>query len=139
MSARAKLLAEAEKRILVTDGAFGTEIQNCGLDEAAYAGSLGLGHDQKGNNDILALTMPIVILVSAATAGIIYVSLGQVLEASARDIAAGEAAELRDDLTLHPVDDVLVAHEGTIGKRVSQIVDDTGTLVACAATKRCCG
>jgi 5-methyltetrahydrofolate--homocysteine methyltransferase len=58
MSVRAKLLAEAEKRILVTDGAFGTEIQNCGLDEAAYAGSLGLGHDQKGNNDILALTMP---------------------------------------------------------------------------------
>ena len=37
---------------------------------------------------ILALTMPIVILVSAATAGIIYLSLGQVLEASARDIAA---------------------------------------------------
>ena len=58
MSVRAKLLAEAEKRILVTDGAFGTEIQNCGLDEAAYAGSLGLGHDQKGNNDILALTLP---------------------------------------------------------------------------------
>jgi len=56
--ARGKLLAEAEKRILVTDGAFGTEIQNRGLDEAAYAGALGLGHDQKGNNDILALTMP---------------------------------------------------------------------------------
>ena len=48
---------------------------------------------------ILALTMPIVILVSAATAGIIYLSLGQVLEASARDIAASEAAELRTDLT----------------------------------------
>ena len=49
---------------------------------------------------ILALTMPIVILVSAATAGIIYLSLGQVLEASARDIAASEAAELRTDLTV---------------------------------------
>ena len=36
---------------------------------------------------ILALTMPIVILVSAATAGIIYLSLGQILEASARDNA----------------------------------------------------
>jgi 5-methyltetrahydrofolate--homocysteine methyltransferase len=58
MGARAKLLAEAEKRILITDGAFGTEIQNWKLDEGAYAGELGLGHDQKGNNDILALTMP---------------------------------------------------------------------------------
>ncbi|MFW2831610.1 homocysteine S-methyltransferase family protein [Sphingomonas sp. ID0503] len=50
--------AEAAKRILITDGAFGTEIQNWKLDEAAYAGTLGLSHDQKGNNDILALTMP---------------------------------------------------------------------------------
>jgi len=58
MSAREALLAEAAKRILVIDGAFGTEIQNCGLAEADYAGSLGLGADQKGNNDILALTRP---------------------------------------------------------------------------------
>ncbi|HEY0316457.1 MAG TPA: 5-methyltetrahydrofolate--homocysteine methyltransferase, partial [Sphingomonas sp.] len=28
--------AEAAKRILLTDGAFGTMIQNYGLDEAAY-------------------------------------------------------------------------------------------------------
>jgi 5-methyltetrahydrofolate--homocysteine methyltransferase len=58
MGARERLLAEAEKRILLTDGAFGTEIQNWRLDEAAYAGDLKLGHDQKGNNDILALTAP---------------------------------------------------------------------------------
>jgi 5-methyltetrahydrofolate--homocysteine methyltransferase len=50
--------AEAAKRILIIDGAFGTEIQNCKLTEADYAGSLNLGHDQKGNNDILALTKP---------------------------------------------------------------------------------
>ena len=56
--ARERLKAEAAKRILITDGAFGTEIQNWRLDEAAYAGTLGLGYDQKGNNDILALTMP---------------------------------------------------------------------------------
>jgi 5-methyltetrahydrofolate--homocysteine methyltransferase len=55
---REALLAEAAKRILVIDGAFGTEIQNRGLAEEDYAGSLGLGHDQKGNNDILALTRP---------------------------------------------------------------------------------
>jgi 5-methyltetrahydrofolate--homocysteine methyltransferase len=56
-NARDRLFAAAANRILVTDGAFGTEIQNWKLDEAAYAGDLGLGHDQKGNNDILALTM----------------------------------------------------------------------------------
>ena len=57
-TAREQLLAEAAKRILITDGAFGTEIQNWKLSEADYAGSLGLAHDQKGNNDILALTKP---------------------------------------------------------------------------------
>jgi len=58
MSARDTLFAEAAKRILITDGAFGTEIQNYKLTEADYAGSLGLAKDQKGNNDILALTKP---------------------------------------------------------------------------------
>ena len=58
MSARETFLAEAAKRILVTDGAFGTEIQNFKLSEADYAGTLALGHDQKGNNDILALPKP---------------------------------------------------------------------------------
>ncbi len=61
MSARQALLAAAADRILITDGAFGTEIQNWKLSEADYAGSLSLGHDQKGNNDILALTKPEVI------------------------------------------------------------------------------
>ena len=60
MTARETLLAEAAKRILITDGAFGTEIQRLGLAEADYAGTLGLVRDQKGNNDILALTRPAV-------------------------------------------------------------------------------
>ena len=58
MSARETLLAEAAKRVLLTDGAFGTAIQNYKLTEEDYAGDLDLGHDQKGNNDILALTKP---------------------------------------------------------------------------------
>lgn len=58
MSPRESLLAQAAKRILITDGAFGTEIQNWKLSEADYAGTLGLSKDQKGNNDILALTRP---------------------------------------------------------------------------------
>jgi len=61
MTARETFLAEAAKRILITDGAFGTEIQNWKLAEADYAGSLGLAKDQKGNNDILVLTKPEVI------------------------------------------------------------------------------
>ncbi|MEG3145763.1 homocysteine S-methyltransferase family protein [Sphingomonas sp. RT2P30] len=58
MTPRERLIAESAKRILITDGAFGTEIQNWKLAEADYAGDLGLTHDQKGNNDILALTRP---------------------------------------------------------------------------------
>ena len=58
MTRREQFIAEAAKRILITDGAFGTEIQNWKLAEADYAGSLGLAKDQKGNNDILALTKP---------------------------------------------------------------------------------
>ena len=58
MTPREQFKAQAAQRILITDGAFGTEIQNWKLSEADYAGDLGLGHDQKGNNDILALTKP---------------------------------------------------------------------------------
>lgn len=58
MTTREALFAEAAKRILITDGAFGTEIQNRKLTEADYAGALGLEKDQKGNNDVLALTRP---------------------------------------------------------------------------------
>ncbi|MEC9067278.1 MAG: homocysteine S-methyltransferase family protein [Pseudomonadota bacterium] len=61
MSARERLAAEAARRILIFDGAFGTQIQARSLEEADYAGSLGLDADQKGNNDILALTRPDVI------------------------------------------------------------------------------
>lgn len=57
-AARAALLEQAASRILITDGAFGTEIQNWKLTEADYAGALGLARDQKGNNDILALSAP---------------------------------------------------------------------------------
>ena len=61
MTRREQFLAEADQRILIFDGAFGTEIQARRLSEEDYAGDLALGHDQKGNNDILALTRPDVI------------------------------------------------------------------------------
>ena len=53
--------AEAAKRILVTDGAFGTMIQNYRLGEAEYRGHIDTGFDQKGNNDLLVITRPHVI------------------------------------------------------------------------------
>jgi 5-methyltetrahydrofolate--homocysteine methyltransferase len=61
VTTREQFLAEAGKRILINDGAFGTQIQGWKLSEADYAGNLGLAKDQKGNNDILALTRPEVI------------------------------------------------------------------------------
>ncbi|MBV7258101.1 homocysteine S-methyltransferase family protein [Erythrobacter crassostreae] len=61
MSARARLHAAAAERVLISDGAFGTQIQERKLTEEDYAGDLGLKADQKGNNDILALTRPDVI------------------------------------------------------------------------------
>ena len=45
--ARAAFLEQASQRILITDGAFGTQIQTKGLVEADYAGDLGLTKDQK--------------------------------------------------------------------------------------------
>lgn len=61
MSARERLTAAAKDRVLIFDGAFGTQIQLRKLSEEDYAGNLGLPADQKGNNDILALTRPDVL------------------------------------------------------------------------------
>lgn len=48
----------AAARILVKDGPYGTAVQGLGLIEADYRGKLTTNHDQKGNNDILNLTLP---------------------------------------------------------------------------------
>ncbi|WP_417669982.1 methionine synthase [Roseibium sp.] len=50
----------AQKRILVLDGAMGTEIQQLKFDEAAYRGARfsDWPSDVKGNNDLLSLTQP---------------------------------------------------------------------------------
>ena len=61
MNAADTLRAEAAKRILLSDGAFGTMIQSYRLSEADYRGSLDLAKDQKGNNDLLCLTRPEII------------------------------------------------------------------------------
>jgi 5-methyltetrahydrofolate--homocysteine methyltransferase len=61
MTAREALLEAARERILLFDGAFGTEIQARRLGEADFAGDLRLAKEQHGNNDLLALTRPDVI------------------------------------------------------------------------------
>ncbi len=50
----------ARERILVLDGAMGTQIQDLKLSEADFRGERfkGFNHDLKGNNDIIALTQP---------------------------------------------------------------------------------
>ena len=60
-AAAQRLRDEAARRILLTDGAFGTMIQNYRLEEPDYRGAYDLGHDQKGNNDLLVLTAPHVV------------------------------------------------------------------------------
>ncbi|GGL33743.1 HAMP domain-containing histidine kinase [Phycicoccus endophyticus] len=83
---------------------------------------------------ILALTMPVVLLISAALAGIVYLSLGQVLEASARDVAEAEVVELRADLGVHGVSDLIGTHAVVDGTRIVQVVDPaTGEVVAATA------
>ena len=53
-----ELRAEAKKRILIKDGAYGTLIQQHRLQEADYRGALKLSKDQRGNNDLLNITNP---------------------------------------------------------------------------------
>jgi 5-methyltetrahydrofolate--homocysteine methyltransferase len=61
MSAAQSLRAEAAKRILIKDGAYGTQVQAQRLQEGDYRGSLDLAKDQRGNNDLLNLTRPEVV------------------------------------------------------------------------------
>jgi 5-methyltetrahydrofolate--homocysteine methyltransferase len=56
-----QLRAAAAGRILVKDGAYGTQIQARRLQETDYRGAYELGRDQKGNNDLLNLTRPDVV------------------------------------------------------------------------------
>lgn len=52
------LRAEAAKRILIKDGAYGTQVQQRRLQEMDYRGRLDVSKDQRGNNDLLNLTKP---------------------------------------------------------------------------------
>ena len=61
MSAAKTLRAEAAKRILIKDGAYGTQIQARRLQTSDYCGGLDLMKDQRGNNDLLNVTKPEIV------------------------------------------------------------------------------
>jgi 5-methyltetrahydrofolate--homocysteine methyltransferase len=56
----ATLRAAADERVLMLDGAMGTQIQGLGFDEDHFRGTHFSGHTHplKGNNDLLTLTQP---------------------------------------------------------------------------------
>ena len=57
---RSLLSALLARRVLVLDGAMGTMVQRCGLTEEDFRGARFAGHprDLKGDNDVLVLTRP---------------------------------------------------------------------------------
>ncbi|HEV2595308.1 MAG TPA: homocysteine S-methyltransferase family protein [Sphingomicrobium sp.] len=61
MIASQTLRAEAAKRVLIKDGAYGTSIQDRKLQTADYCGALDLLKDQRGNNDLLNITKPAIV------------------------------------------------------------------------------
>jgi 5-methyltetrahydrofolate--homocysteine methyltransferase len=61
VSASQTLRAEAIKRILIKDGAYGTSIQDRKLKSEDYCGPLDLLKDQRGNNDLLNITKPEIV------------------------------------------------------------------------------
>jgi len=61
MSTAAAFRAEAARRILIKDGAYGTMIQARRLPSADYCAGLDLLKDQRGNNDLLNLTQPAIV------------------------------------------------------------------------------
>ncbi|MEM9067755.1 MAG: methionine synthase [Myxococcota bacterium] len=64
MDTQQRLQALLQQRILILDGAMGTMIQRAKLSEADYRGERFADHpsDLKGNNDLLVLTKPDLIL-----------------------------------------------------------------------------
>ena len=61
MSTADSLRVAAATRILIKDGAYGTQIQARRLQSTDYCGGLDLRKDQRGNNDLLNLTKPDVV------------------------------------------------------------------------------
>jgi 5-methyltetrahydrofolate--homocysteine methyltransferase len=91
------LLAE---RILILDGAMGTEIQRHRLDEADFRGErfADFSHDLKGNNDLLTLTRPDLIRSIHAS----YLAAGaDIIETNTFNSNAPSQADYRLESLVH--------------------------------------
>ena len=93
---QAALTAALNSRILVLDGAMGTMIQRHKLDEAGYRGTRFAAHpkDVKGNNDLLILSQPEIILDIHRA----YQDVGKAQVA--RELAQAELQLARDQLSI---------------------------------------
>ncbi|MCP5473856.1 MAG: methionine synthase [Rhodanobacteraceae bacterium] len=62
-SEAARLMTDAQRRILILDGAMGSMLQRYKLEESDFRGErfADFGHELKGNNDLLALTQPKIV------------------------------------------------------------------------------
>jgi 5-methyltetrahydrofolate--homocysteine methyltransferase len=58
-----RLIADAQRRILILDGAMGSMLQRYKLEESDFRGErfAHFGHELKGNNDLLVLTQPKIV------------------------------------------------------------------------------
>ncbi|MCB1612877.1 MAG: homocysteine S-methyltransferase family protein, partial [Xanthomonadales bacterium] len=56
-------MTDAQRRILILDGAMGSMLQRYKLEESDFRGErfADFGHELKGNNDLLALTQPKIV------------------------------------------------------------------------------
>ena len=100
------LAAAARERILILDGAMGTQIQGLGLGEEEFTGHGACavhGHPQQGNNDLLILTQPAAIeeihyLYAKAGADIVETNTFSSTAIAQADYGMGERVY---DLNLH--------------------------------------
>ncbi|MGL5850462.1 MAG: HAMP domain-containing sensor histidine kinase [Phycicoccus sp.] len=79
---------------------------------------------------VLALTMPIMVAVSAAIVAVVFFSVSDVLEERAAELARAEAREIAAALGRLPLDQVLAVHASPTDGEVIQVVEvATGQVV----------
>lgn len=120
------LRALITRRILVLDGAMGTEIQALGFDEAAFRGARFADHtyDLQGNNDLLTLTQSQAIRD-------IHV---RYFEAGADIVATNTFNSTR----ISQADYGTEAQVSELNRRGAEIAREAAELVMAANPERCC-
>jgi len=116
------LRAAAAERILVKDGAFGTEIQARRLATGDYLGALSLTRDQRGNNDLLNLTRPALITeivenFAAAGADVLATNSFNATRISQADYGAEHLVRDINVAAARIVRDVAARHQALDGRR----------------------